>query len=46
MRINGMWTGIVFIIFGVLVLVFPDLLRWLVGIFFIVAGIFAFVRRR
>lgn len=45
MKISGVWMGIIFIIFGVLVLVFPDLLRWLIGIFFIVSGILALIRK-
>jgi uncharacterized membrane protein HdeD (DUF308 family) len=45
MKISGIWMGVIFIIFGVLVLVFPHLLRWLVGTFFIVSGILALIRR-
>ena len=45
MRINWIWIGIIFIIFGVLVLVFPDMLRWLVGIILIVSGLLALFRR-
>lgn len=45
MKISDTWMGIIFIIFGVLVLVFPELLRWLVGIFFIISGILALIRK-
>ncbi len=45
-RVGSTFLGIVFIIFGVLVLAFPDLLRWLVAIFFIVAGIFTIAGMR
>lgn len=45
MKISGTITGILLIIFGVLVLVFPHLLQWLVGLFFIVAGILALIRK-
>ncbi len=45
MKISGTTMGILFIIFGVLVLVFPNLLQWLVGIFFIAAGILTLIRR-
>ncbi len=31
--------AIVAIVFGILVIVFPDLLQWIVGLFFIVQGI-------
>ncbi len=30
------------IIFGVLVIVFPDLLQWIVGLYFIIQGILLF----
>jgi hypothetical protein len=45
MRISGMWMGIVAIILGILVLVFPDLIRLFVGIGLIVLGIMALVRK-
>ena len=45
MKISSTWMGIVFIVFGVLVLAFPELLRWLVGIFFVVSGIVTLIRR-
>ncbi len=41
-RLSGAVLGIAFMVFGVLILVFPDLLRWLVGLFFIFAGILVF----
>lgn len=45
MRISALWIGIVVIVFGVLVLVIPQLLNWLVGILLIVIGLFAIIRR-
>ena len=45
MKVSGLWTGIICIVFGILVLAFPDILRWLLGIFLIVIGISAIVRR-
>ena len=45
MKISGTMMGILFIVFGILVLVFPNLLQWLVGIFLIVAGILALIRK-
>ena len=45
MRITGLWMGIIAIVFGVLVLVFPDLLRWVVAIFLIVVGVLGILRR-
>ena len=45
MKISTTLTAILAIVFGVLVLTIPELLRWLVGVFFIVAGIFMLVRK-
>jgi len=45
MKISGIWLGVIAIVFGVLVLVFKELLQWLVGVFLIVAGLIAIVRR-
>jgi len=46
MKMTGLWLGIVAIVFGILILVFPDLLSWLVGIALIVVGILAILGRR
>jgi len=46
MRMTGLWLGIIAIVFGILVLALPDLLRWLVGIALIVVGILAILGRR
>ncbi|MEA3442020.1 MAG: DUF3096 domain-containing protein [Chloroflexota bacterium] len=45
MKIEGLWVGIIIIIFGILVLVLPGLLRWIVGIALIVIGVLATLRR-
>jgi len=44
---KGLFIGIgtVSIIVGILVLVLPGLLQWLVGIGFIIIGVLAFFRR-
>jgi len=44
-KISGLWVGIIAIVIGVLVLVFPDLLRWILGIGLIVVGVLAILRR-
>lgn len=46
MRMTGLWLGIITIVFGILVLALPDLLRWLVGIALIVVGVLAILGRR
>ena len=44
-KVSGLMVGIIAIIVGILVLGFPDLLRWIVGIGFIMVGILAVLRR-
>jgi len=41
--ISGLILGIIAIVFGVLVLVFPKILRFLVGFYFILVGILSFI---
>ena len=36
--------GIILVIFGILVLAIPDLIRWLVGIALLIVGILAIIR--
>lgn len=38
--------GIIGIVAGILILVFPDLVRWIIGIFLIVWGIVTLVGKR
>jgi len=45
LKVSGLATGIVAIVVGILVLGFPDLLRWILGIGLIVVGILAIVRK-
>jgi len=44
-RITGLWMGIIAIVVGILILVFPELLRWILGIALIVLGILAILRK-
>ena len=37
--ITGMVAAVLTIVFGILVIVFPDLIAWLVGIYLIVVGL-------
>ena len=46
MRIGGLWMGVIAIVFGILVLALPDLLRWLVGICLIVIGVLAVIGKK
>ena len=45
MKITGMWMGIIAIILGILVLAFPDLIRWFIGVGLIVMGVLALIRK-
>jgi hypothetical protein len=45
MKVSGLAIGIVAIVVGILVLGFPDLLRWIVGIGLIVVGLLAILRK-
>jgi uncharacterized membrane protein HdeD (DUF308 family) len=42
-RITGLWMGIIAVIVGILIIAFPDLIRWLLGIALIVMGIMAII---
>ena len=39
----GLWMGIASLIFGVIVMVFPRILNYLVGIYLIIIGIMALI---
>ena len=44
--LSGMAMGILAIVAGLLVLIWPELVRWIIGIFLIVWGILAILNRR
>ncbi len=43
---SGVAIGILAIVAGVLVLIWPELVRWIIGIFLIVWGVLASINRR
>ena len=45
MKITGVSLGIITIVLGILVLAWPDLIRWFVGIGLIVIGVLSVVRK-
>lgn len=45
LRVTGLWAGVIAIIIGILILAVPDLLRWTLGIGFIVVGLLAIMRK-
>jgi uncharacterized membrane protein HdeD (DUF308 family) len=45
MKVSGLAMGIIAIVVGILVLAFPDLLRWILGISLIVVGLLAILRK-
>ena len=44
--ISGVAMGVLAIVAGLLVLMLPDLVRWVIGIFLIVWGVLAVVNRK
>jgi len=45
LRITGLWMGVIAVVIGILILAVPDLLRWILGIGFIVVGLLAILRK-
>ena len=45
MKRGGLITGIIAIVAGILILVFPSILGWIVGIFLIIWGILSILGR-
>ena len=45
LKVSGLAMGIIAIVIGILILAVPDLLRWVLGIGFIVVGLLAILRR-
>jgi len=39
----GLWMGIASIIFGIIVMIFPKILNYLVGIYLIIIGVMALI---
>ncbi len=44
--ISGVAMGVLALVAGILVLIFPELVRWIIGIFLIVWGVLAIMNRR
>ncbi len=45
MNWNWSWIGLVWIVAGILVLVLPDLINWLIGIAVIIVGVMHFMKK-
>jgi uncharacterized membrane protein HdeD (DUF308 family) len=43
MRIAGLWMGVIAVIVGILIIAFPDFIRWVLGIALIVMGAMAII---
>jgi uncharacterized membrane protein HdeD (DUF308 family) len=43
---SGMVMGVLAIVAGLLILVWPELVRWIIGIFLIVWGVLAIINRK
>jgi uncharacterized membrane protein HdeD (DUF308 family) len=39
----GLWMGIASLIFGIIIMVFPKILNYLIGIYLIIIGIMALI---
>jgi uncharacterized membrane protein HdeD (DUF308 family) len=39
----GLWMGIASLVFGIIVMIFPKILNYLVGIYLIIIGIMAII---
>lgn len=39
----GLWMGIASLIFGIIVMIFPKILNYLIGIYLIIIGIMALI---
>lgn len=46
MELRDNWIAIAAIVLGLLILAFPDILKWLIGIALVVGGIVAIVNKR
>jgi uncharacterized membrane protein HdeD (DUF308 family) len=44
--VSGVAMGVLAVVAGLLVLIWPELVRWIIGIFLIVWGILAIINRR
>ena len=42
-RIAGLWMGIIAVVVGILIIAFPTLLQWILGIALILMGLMAIV---
>ena len=43
LTVLGLWMGIESLIFGIIVMIFPKILNYLVGIYLIIIGIMAII---
>ena len=43
LRIAGLWMGVIAVVVGVIIIAFPDLIRWVLGIALIVMGVMAII---
>ena len=44
MVISGLWVGIITLVFGVIVMIFPKILNYLIGTYLIIIGILAIIQ--
>ncbi len=44
MQISGLWIGIISVLFGIIVMIFPKILNYIIGIYLIVVGAIAIIQ--
>jgi len=42
-KVAGLWMGVIAVVVGILIIAFPDFIRWVLGIAFIVLGVVAII---
>ena len=42
-RVAGIWMGVIAVVVGILIIAFPDFIRWVLGIALIVLGVVAII---
>jgi hypothetical protein len=41
----GVWIALLWVVAGILVLIFPDIIRWLLGIALVAVGVLSYFRK-
>ncbi len=44
LQVSGLWVGIITVGFGIIVMIFPKILNYLIGIYLIIIGVMAVIQ--